>query len=506
MDATTAAVGLITRFEGRRLTAYKDPAGVPTIGYGTTIYPTGAKVRIGDSISAEEATEFLAVDLASFTTGLTASLHGVTVNQNQFDALVSFTYNVGLGAFADSTLLRKLRAGDAVAAGAQFPRWNKATVKGVKKVLPGLVKRRAAERALFEAAPAADSGDLDTTVGAPAQPDPASATIFDDAGVTVVALADGAQHVVELLALADRKPATLRALLAEYPTLTTVAAAAGAPIPAGPRLTFALDPPPVPPVTDPPTLNRPLLALGSVDGPKFPGRDVHQLQARLKDLGYYDGPASGTFDAATDDAAKSFQADYFGPAQADGRVGKKTWRKLFPKAPTTTGRTMPSKPGVTYLRLTMTQKKSGRLVLLKLAFVKDGRPAGDIRVYSGTGAHQVFRIGTKSRVGSNEPIPEGRWRIGDIQWRDGADNYQGKVWNQGLGPVKTPLGYQGPGSTPRGAIEIHIDWNAAQSPGTAGCVGVRSRADYKTLVGWLRETNPRDLYVDWGLGTCPELP
>ena len=103
-------------------------------------------------------------------------------------------------------------------------------------------------------------------------------------------------------------------------------------------------------------------------------------------------------------------------------------------------------------------------------------------------------------------MPEGRWRVGDINFRDGKDNYTGKVWNAGLGPVKILLDYKEPDSTARAAIEIHIDWNKKTSPGTAGCVGVRSVADYKTLVGWLRDTDPRDLFVDWGLGSCPPTP
>ena len=77
------------------------------------------------------------------------------------------------------------------------------------------------------------------------------------------------------------------------------------------------------------------------------------------------------------------------------------------------------------------------------------------------------------------------------------------MWNSGLGPAKIRLDYKGPDRTDRGAIEIHIDWNRRRSPGTAGCVGIRNVPDYRTLVGWLRDTDPRDLFVDWGLGTCP---
>lgn len=96
------------------------------------------------------------------------------------------------------------------------------------------------------------------------------------------------------------------------------------------------------------------------------------------------------------------------------------------------------------------------------------------------------------------------WHVNNIAWCDGKDNYTGAVFGSGLGPASIPLDYSGPGTTRRGNIEIHIDWNREGFPGTAGCIGIYSIGDYKTLVSWLRETDPRDLYVDWGLGTCPQ--
>jgi lysozyme len=518
MDATMTAVDLIVRFEGRRLAAYKDPSGVATIGYGTTVYPTGAKVRLGDEVSGGEAKEYLAFDCAEFARGLTDLLKDVQVGQNQFDALVSFAYNIGLGAFQDSTMLKKLKAGDVKGAAKEFPRWNKATVKGIKQVLPGLVKRRAAERTLFETTSAPAPADVATKVGPPPEPDPTSALLFEDAGVTVVVLLDKASHSTNILQLPDQSPASMAALTKLYPSLKTfVAAPAGTPIPPGERWILAMTPPPVPPVAAAPKLNRPLLARGSVDSAKFPGNDVHQLQARLKELGYYTGPATGTFDAATENAAKAFQADYFGEAEANGHVGPKTWAKLFPvvkpgPAKKASAKKVPAKkspgtgiPGKNYLRLTKTPDidKNG-LRLLKLEYVKDGKHAGSICTYSGLPSRQRFHKGKDSQVGSLEPLPEGRWVIHDVMWKDGTDNYNGKVWNKGLGPAKIPLDYDRPGKTARGAIEIHIDWNRSSSPGTAGCLGVRNVADYKTLVTWLRDTNPSSLFVDWGLGSCPK--
>lgn len=140
MKTGNQGIDLIKEFEGLRLTAYKCAAGVWTIGYGHTEGVTGAMV-----ITEATADELLARDLAKFEAGV-SKLVKVELNQNQFDALVSFAFNCGLANLAKSTLLKKLNAtvpADQVAA--EFMRWNKAG----GKVLPGLTRRRAAEAALF---------------------------------------------------------------------------------------------------------------------------------------------------------------------------------------------------------------------------------------------------------------------------------------------------------------------------------------------------------------------
>lgn len=133
---------IIKRHEGLRLKAYPDPAsgGDPwTIGYGST-----RNVHKGMVITLEEAEHRLDDDMAE---AYACVDHAVTVplDYRQRDALCSFVFNVGCGAFRKSTLLKLLNSGDYLGAGAQFPRWNKAA----GKVMPGLVKRRGAERALF---------------------------------------------------------------------------------------------------------------------------------------------------------------------------------------------------------------------------------------------------------------------------------------------------------------------------------------------------------------------
>lgn len=158
-------------------------------------------------------------------------------------------------------------------------------------------------------------------------------------------------------------------------------------------------------------------------------------------------------------------------------------------------------PSESYLRLTNTGKKfSNGLFKLKLEYFKDGESQDSIVVNSGLLGYQFFRTGKNSRRGSLEPLPEGKWYVHDIKWADGKDVYDGNTWGQGLGPVKIPLDYVS-GKTRRGSILIHIDSNASYSPGTAGCIGVRSVSNFKRLVEWLRETDPRNLYVDWGLGS-----
>jgi len=146
-SVSTSGMALICGFEGLKLKAYDDGVGVWTIGYGTTIYPNGFKVKKGDTCTEAQAKAYMAHDLKKFESAVNSAVI-VPINQNQFDALVSLAYNIGTGAFKESTLLKKLNAGDCRGASAQFAVWN----KGSGKVMQGLVNRRAVERKLFEKA------------------------------------------------------------------------------------------------------------------------------------------------------------------------------------------------------------------------------------------------------------------------------------------------------------------------------------------------------------------
>jgi GH24 family phage-related lysozyme (muramidase) len=310
------ALRIIREFEGLRLEAYRDPVGIWTVGYGLTRL-NGGPVRQGDTITTVDAESLLRRELLDlFGPGLFALLPMASRwRPEQQAALLSWAFNVGLGAVEDSTLRKRLLAGvdPATVIREELPRWN----RGDGDVLPGLVRRRAAEVALF-------------TGGQP---------------------------------------------------------------PAGP-----------------------------------------------------------------------------------------------PR-----------------LVLTRTRQRDARgLESLNLAYIKPGAAVASLQVVSGAPGRQSFRTGAASKSGSLEPLPEGLYRVEDIAWATGRDNYAGS-WGPGLGPASVPLTWQGPGRTERSAIEIHYDANHGVSPGTAGCVGLQSIADLRTLVGWLRDTDPRQLYVDWGLGTCPAV-
>ncbi len=135
-----AGLELVKSFEGLYLNPYLDPVGVWTIGWGHT----GEEAYPGNRITKAKAEELLRDDLGLFELAV-QRLVKVPLNENERDALISFAYNVGAGGLAESTLLRKLNAGDRRGAADEFLRWT----KGGGRELPGLVRRRKAERELF---------------------------------------------------------------------------------------------------------------------------------------------------------------------------------------------------------------------------------------------------------------------------------------------------------------------------------------------------------------------
>lgn len=167
-EINTAGLTLVKKWEGIldgdpstvNLDPYLDPVGIWTIGWGHAILDTNGKFLRGkenraralalypDGITTTQAVDLLRVDLLESAKDVSA-LVKVLLTDNQFSAIVSFEFNTGGISFPSSTIRRLLNAKDFGGASEQFARWNKGTVNGKKVVLPGLVKRRAEERALF---------------------------------------------------------------------------------------------------------------------------------------------------------------------------------------------------------------------------------------------------------------------------------------------------------------------------------------------------------------------
>ena len=163
--------------------------GTLTIGYGHT-----ATVRPGQTITAEHGEKLLRDDLARFERAVDTMVK-VPLNDSQFGALVSFAFNIGEGAFRNSTLLRKLNAGQYDAVPVQMARWNKTTIDGKRVVSPGLVNRRAAEAGLWV------KGDFVSSASVAVQAPPAAAAPTIDAaalGAIATAAATGAPALTAL--------------------------------------------------------------------------------------------------------------------------------------------------------------------------------------------------------------------------------------------------------------------------------------------------------------------
>lgn len=154
MTLGSMAEELIKKYEAddinKYLNAYIDPVGIPTIGYGSTYnYDKNRKVMIGDKITQKKAVDWLKKETKTIVPQIKALIK-VPIKQNQLDSLTSFVYNVGIGAFRRSTLLRLLNSrAPKEQVAAEFDRWNKGMVNGQLQVLPGLVRRRSEEKALF---------------------------------------------------------------------------------------------------------------------------------------------------------------------------------------------------------------------------------------------------------------------------------------------------------------------------------------------------------------------
>jgi lysozyme len=146
MAPSQNCVDLIKKFEGFRADSYLDPVGIWTIGYGSIMYPDGLRVKAGQKITLDGAEKLLMWEIKN-------KYHAfpkVNLNQNQVDSCMSFCYNLGMGAFNGSTLLKKARINpNDPTIRDEFMKWTKGRIKGVLTDLPGLIKRRKAEADLY---------------------------------------------------------------------------------------------------------------------------------------------------------------------------------------------------------------------------------------------------------------------------------------------------------------------------------------------------------------------
>ena len=147
MEISQEGLSLIKKFEGCKLESYKCAAGVWTIGYGST-----NSVKEGMEISQERAEALLLEDVADFEDAINEIVQ-VPIQQNQFDSLVAWCFNIGKSAMKSSTCIKVLNASQFEKVPSEIKRWNKVTVNGVKQVSDGLVRRREAESLLFKNEP-----------------------------------------------------------------------------------------------------------------------------------------------------------------------------------------------------------------------------------------------------------------------------------------------------------------------------------------------------------------
>lgn len=181
MHISDTGLDLVKHFEGLFLTAYLDPVGVWTIGYGNT----GPEATSGNTITEQRADELLRQDMADAEDAVSRHIT-VTLSQKEFDALTSFAFNVGGGNLWRSTLRRKLNAGDRQGAADELLRWNKGRVNGVLTELAGLTRRRKSEREFFL------TGNLNFFDGRGiVDPDEAEATASGGGGIPTTPLLSG---------------------------------------------------------------------------------------------------------------------------------------------------------------------------------------------------------------------------------------------------------------------------------------------------------------------------
>lgn len=232
------------------------------------------------------------------------------------------------------------------------------------------------------------------------------------------------------------------------------------------------------------------------------GEDCFILNCGLAALGYLaTGVQPAKYTSFTQEALLRFQSE--NRLKVDGKFGPKTKAALTTKLDSARMRVEP-KLNTFYCRLTRTYTQTyDKLEKLLLEFISpQGNVLDKLEVVSGAPGHQNFRIpeDINDFPGNLEPLPQGRYVIGDILWADGKDNYDGNIPadNNGIGPIFVPFTKTFHDDKPRDAFGFHLDRNRYEGfPGSAGCVCLMNMNDLKKLVQLLRRYDPRDLFVDW---------
>ena len=230
MKTSNAGIALIKEFEGVRLDSYRDSVGVWTVGYGHTAACGEPIPGPGVKITSAQADAALRKDLGKFENGVT-NLVTAKLEQCQFDALVSFAFNVGLGSLAKSTLLKKVNAGKFSQVPAEFLKWDRAG----GRALPGLTRRRHAEAAMFAKAHGAEPTNEEESSAEPDLPTPSKSMAQSKEGNTAVvsgalASAGAASQVVDQVQQANDAMSAVMDLLHKpsFWVLVLIIGAAGA--------------------------------------------------------------------------------------------------------------------------------------------------------------------------------------------------------------------------------------------------------------------------------------
>ncbi|MCC3492387.1 MAG: glycoside hydrolase family protein [Microcoleus sp. PH2017_25_DOB_D_A] len=233
------------------------------------------------------------------------------------------------------------------------------------------------------------------------------------------------------------------------------------------------------------------------------GEDCYILNCALAERGFLKLDSQpNSYTAVTKEVVARFQGE--NNLKIDGLFGPKTKATLAAALAKSRKRLPEPMLERVYCRLTRThQVNSDGLEWLSLEFISSQQNVLDsLLVVSGiSSTQQEFNLPEDSDAGSLEPIPQGRYVIGDIDWAGGKNNYDVAHFHQndGIGPVFVPLIKHFTQIDDRDAFGFHVDWNQNHSPGSAGCVCPTTIKDLKELVRLLRLYDPRDLFVDWGL-------